>query len=99
MVVSLDGETVRVSFDRATELSPVHLVSAWCSQNGGLVMGQLKIESKSNEITAIPELLKLLAIKDYIVTIDAMGCQTQIRPRTRLRLPATQGDRIINFQQ
>jgi predicted transposase YbfD/YdcC len=78
MVVSLDGKTVRASFDRATELSPVHLVSAWCSQNGGLVMGQLKTESKSNEITAMPELLKLLAIKGCIVTIDAMGCQTQI---------------------
>lgn len=78
MVVSLDGKTVRASFDRATALSPVHLVSAWCSQNGGLVMGQLKTESKSNEITAIPELLKLLAIKGCMVTIDAMGCQTQI---------------------
>ena len=78
MVVSLDGKTARASFDRAMELSPVHLVSAWCSQNGGLVMGQLKTENKSNEITAIPELLKLLAIKGCIVTIDAMGCQTQI---------------------
>jgi len=78
MVVSLDGQTVRASFERATELSPVHLVSAWCSQNGGLVMGQLKTESKSNDITAIPELLKLLAIKGCMVTIDAMGCQTQI---------------------
>jgi len=59
MVVSLDGQTVRASFERATELSPVHLVSAWCSQHGGLVMGQLKTESKSNDITAIPELLML----------------------------------------
>ncbi len=77
-VVSLDGKTVKASFDRATELSPVHVVSAWCSQNGGLVMGQLKTHSKSNEITAIPELLKLLAIKGCIVTIDAMGCQRAI---------------------
>ena len=77
-VVSLDGKTVRASFDRATELSPVHVVSAWCSQNGGLVMGQLRTQSKSNEITAIPELLKLLAIKGCLVTIDAMGCQTAI---------------------
>jgi predicted transposase YbfD/YdcC len=77
-VVSLDGKTVKASFDRATALSPVHLVSAWCSQNGGLVMGQLKTQSKSNEITAIPELLKLLAVKGCIVTIDAMGCQAQI---------------------
>jgi predicted transposase YbfD/YdcC len=77
-VVSLDGKTARATFDRATDLSPVHMVSAWCSQNGGLVLGQLKTESKSNEITAIPELLKLLAIKGCIVTIDAMGCQTKI---------------------
>ena len=78
MVVSLDGKTVRASFDRATEQSPVHVVSAWCSQNGGLVLGQLKTQSKSNEITAIPELLKLLTIKGCIVTIDAMGCQAHI---------------------
>ena len=77
-VVSLDGKTVKASFDRATELSPVHVVSAWCSQNGGLVMGQLKTHSKSNEITAIPELLKLLAIKGCIVTTCAMGCQRAI---------------------
>ena len=77
-VVSLDGKTVKASFDRATELSPVHVVSAWCSQNGGLVMGQLKTHSKSNEITAIPELLGLLAIKGCIVTIDVMGCQRAI---------------------
>ena len=56
----------------------MHVVSAWCSHNGGLVLGQLKTQSKSNEITAIPELLKLLAIKGCIVTIDAMGCQTHI---------------------
>ena len=77
-MVSLDGKTVRASFDRATELSPVHVVSAWCSQNGGLVMGQLKTHSKSNEITAIPELLKLLAIKGCIVTTCAMGSQRAI---------------------
>jgi predicted transposase YbfD/YdcC len=77
-VVSLDGKTARASFDRATDLSPIHMVSAWCSQHGGLVLGQLKTESKSNEITAIPELLKLLAIQGCIVTIDAMGCQTKI---------------------
>ena len=77
-VVSLDGKTAKASFDRATELSPLHVVSAWCSQNGGLVLGQLKTQSKSNEITAIPELLQLLAIKGCMVTIDAMGCQTHI---------------------
>jgi DDE_Tnp_1-associated/Transposase DDE domain len=77
-LVSLDGKTVKSSFDRATALSPLHMLSAWCSDNGGLVIGQIKTEQKSNEITAIPELLQLLAIKGCIVTIDAMGCQTAI---------------------
>jgi predicted transposase YbfD/YdcC len=77
-LVSLDGKTVKASFDRATAASPLHMLSAWCSHNGGLVVGQLKTDSKSNEITAIPELLRVLAIKGCLVTIDAMGCQTQI---------------------
>jgi predicted transposase YbfD/YdcC len=77
-LVSLDGKTVKASLDRATASSPLHMLSAWCSQNGGLVVGQMKTASKSNEITAIPELLQLLAIKGCIVTIDAMGCQTSI---------------------
>jgi predicted transposase YbfD/YdcC len=77
-LISLDGKTVKASFDRATASSPLHMLSAWCSDNGGLVMGQTKIDHKSNEITAIPELLQLLAIKGCIVTIDAMGCQTAI---------------------
>ena len=77
-LVSLDGKTVKASFERATASSPLHMLSAWCSDNGGLVMGQIKTDTKSNEITAIPELLQLLAIKGCIVTIDAMGCQTAI---------------------
>jgi len=77
-LVSLDGKTVKASFDRATASSPLHMLSAWCSDNGGLVIGQTKTDSKSNEITAIPDLLQLLAIKGCIVTIDAMGCQTAI---------------------
>ena len=77
-LVSLDAKTVKASLDRATASSPLHMVSAWCSENGGLVLGQTKTESKSNEIRAIPELLQLLAIKGCIVTIDAMGCQTAI---------------------
>jgi predicted transposase YbfD/YdcC len=77
-LISRDGKTVRASFDRATASSPLHLLSAWCSDNGGLVLGQLKTDSKSNEITAMPDLLQLLAIKGCIVTIDAMGCQTAI---------------------
>jgi len=77
-LVSLDGKTVRASFDRATASSPLHMLSAWCSEQGGLVLGQIKTEEKSNEITAIPALLHLLALKGCIVTIDAMGCQTAI---------------------
>jgi predicted transposase YbfD/YdcC len=77
-LISLDGKTVKASFDRATASSPLHMLSAWCSEQGGLVIGQIKTDSKSNEITAIPELLQLLAIKGCIVTIDAMGCQTAI---------------------
>src|SRR5215471_11141745 len=61
-LISLDGKTVKASFDRATARSPLHMVSAWCSEQGGLVVGQLKTDQKSNEITAIPELLRLLAI-------------------------------------
>src|SRR5918911_1258255 len=81
--IALDGKTVRASFDRATASSPLHLLSAWCSEQGGLVLGQLKTDTKSNEITAIPDLLQLLAIKDCIVTIDAMGCQTAIAEHIR----------------
>jgi predicted transposase YbfD/YdcC len=82
-LVSLDGKTVKASFDRATAASPLPMVSAWCSDNGGLVVGQIKTDTKSNEITAIPELLQLLAIKGCIVTIDAMGCQTTIAEQIR----------------
>ena len=82
-LISLDGKTVKASFDRATASSPLHMLSAWCSDHGGLVVGQTKTDSKSNEITAIPELLHLLAIKGCIVTIDAMGCQTAIAGQIR----------------
>jgi predicted transposase YbfD/YdcC len=82
-LVSLDGKTVRASFDRATAASPLHMLSAWCSEQGGLVIGQIKTDAQSNEITAIPDLLQLLAIKGCIVTIDAMGCQTAIAEQIR----------------
>ncbi len=77
-LISLDGKTVKASFDRATAASPLHMLSAWCSEQGGLVLGQLKTDSKSNEITAIPALLQLLALNGCIVTIDAMGGHTAI---------------------
>jgi predicted transposase YbfD/YdcC len=82
-LVSLDGKTVRASFDRATASSPLHMLSAWCSDQGGLVIGQIKTEAKSNEITAIPDLLQLLALQGCMVTIDAMGCQTAIAEHIR----------------
>ena len=94
-VVSLDGKTVRASFDRAPALSPVHVVSAWCSQNGGLVLGQFKTQSQSNDITAIPELLQLLAIKGCIVTIEAMGCQTH----TVKQIIDQEGDDLLTLKR
>ena len=73
-VVAIDGKTLRRSFDRAPEgKGAIHMVSAWLGKNR-MVLGQLKVEEKSNEITAIPELLKLLEIKGALITIDAMGC-------------------------
>ena len=55
-LISLDGKTVKASFDRATASSPLHMLSAWCSDKGGLVIGQIRTDSKSNEITALPDL-------------------------------------------
>jgi predicted transposase YbfD/YdcC len=76
-VVAIDGKTLRHSYDRGSDKGAIHMVSAWASANR-LVLGQRKVDDKSNEITAIPELLKLLEIKGCIVTIDAMGCQKEI---------------------
>jgi predicted transposase YbfD/YdcC len=76
-IVSIDGKTLRHSFDQATATAAIHMVSAWASANR-LVLGQLKVAEKSNEITAIPTLLHLLDIKGAVVTIDAMGCQKEI---------------------
>jgi predicted transposase YbfD/YdcC len=76
-VVAIDGKTLRRSFNRATGKSAIHMVSAWASANR-LVLGQQKVDEKSNEITAIPALLQLLELKGGIVTIDAMGCQKAI---------------------
>jgi predicted transposase YbfD/YdcC len=76
-VIALDGKTLRRSHNRAAGLGALHLVSAWSSANR-VVLGQVATEAKSNEITAIPQLLALLQIEGCIVTIDAMGCQTKI---------------------
>ena len=74
-VVAIDGKSLRGSRDG--KQSPLHIVSAWACQNS-MLLGQVQTDKKSNEITAIPELLKLLSIKGCIVTIDAMGCQKAI---------------------
>ena len=76
-VVAIDGKTLRRSFDRRFATGAIHMVSAWSAENQ-MVFGQVKVDKKSNEIPAIPELLSLLAIKGAIVTIDAMGCQKAI---------------------
>lgn len=76
-VVAVDGKTLRRSFDRAGRKGALHMVSAWSSAQK-LTLGMRAVEEKSNEITAIPELLELLAIRGAIVTIDAMGCQKRI---------------------
>jgi predicted transposase YbfD/YdcC len=76
-VVAVDGKTLRRSHDRRTGKDALHLVSAWATAHG-LVVGQVATDAKSNEITAIPALLKLLALDGATVTIDAMGCQTAI---------------------
>ena len=73
-VVAIDGKTARRSFDRRTGRAPLHLISAWaCEQR--LVLGQLRVADKSNEIPAVPELLALLALEGCIVTADALHCQ------------------------
>ena len=76
-VVPIDGKTVRHSYDTELGQSAIHMVSAWAATNR-LVLGQVKVSAKSNEITAIPELLDVLDIADCIVTIDALGCQKDI---------------------
>ena len=76
-VVPIDGKTMRQSFDKATGKSALHMVSAWATTNK-ISLGQVAVAEKSNEITAIPKLLDLLEIAGAVVTIDAMGCQTEI---------------------
>ena len=76
-VIAIDGKTLRRSHDKRRGKAALHLVSAWASANG-LVLGQVATDAKSNEITAIPELLRLLDLKGCIVTIDAAGTQTAI---------------------
>ncbi|MDB5319278.1 MAG: transposase family protein [Phycisphaerales bacterium] len=84
-VVAIDGKTLRRSFGHAWDRQTIHLVSAWAADHQ-LVLGQLAVADKSNEITAIPKLLDLLSINGATtVTIDAMGCQREIAGKIRRR--------------
>lgn len=76
-IVAIDGKTLRRSYQEGGAKAPIHMISAWSSRQR-LVLGQTKVADKSNEITAIPDLLDLLTVKGSTVTIDAMGCQTEI---------------------
>lgn len=93
-VVAIDGKTIRRSRDLPNGKRAIHVVSAWASDNG-LVLGQCKTEEKSNEITAIPELLKQLDIKGCIVTIDAMGTQKKIAEQ----IISSEADYILSVKE
>ena len=104
-VIAIDGKTVRRSYDEGKNQGAIHMVSAWASQNR-LVLGQRKVDDKSNEITAIPELLKVLDINGCIVTIDAMGTQKEIAKQIIaqggdyvLALKGNQGNLFEDVQQ
>jgi predicted transposase YbfD/YdcC len=79
-IIAIDGKTLRGSYDRASSKAAIHMVSAWATANH-LTLGQVVVDEKSNEITAIPELLEMLELHGALVTIDAMGCQTEIAER------------------
>ena len=76
-IVAIDGKTLRRSYDAASSKAAIHMVSAWATANH-ISLGQIVVDEKSNEITAIPKLLEILELSDCLVTIDAMGCQTEI---------------------
>lgn len=92
-IVAIDGKTVRRSFKDGNKKSAIHMVSAFRAANH-TVLGQVKVDDKSNEITAIPELLKLLNLKGSIVTIDAMGCQKSIAADIR----RAQADYVLSLK-
>jgi predicted transposase YbfD/YdcC len=93
-IIAIDGKTLRHSYDSSNDKSAIHMVSAWASANR-LVERQVKVSEKSNEITAIPKLLKLLSLKGCIVTLDAMGCQKNIVSQ----IVSQQGDYVITIKK
>jgi predicted transposase YbfD/YdcC len=92
-IIAIDGKTARRSHDRANGKPAIHMVSAWAVQNH-LILGQVKTEDKSNEITAIPELLKTIDVGGCTVTIDAMGCQKEIAKQ----IVAQGGDYVLSLK-
>ena len=92
--IAIDGKTLRRSHDRAAGLGPLHLVSAWASEYS-LTLGQVATEEKSNEITAIPELIEKIDVKGAIVTIDAMGCQKEIAKK----IVTEKGDYVLAVKE
>ena len=89
-VVAVDGKVLRRSFDTASAQSPLHMVSAWaCEQQ--LVLGQIATAAKSNEITAVPKLLRLLSLEGCTVTVDALNCQRAVAEQ----IGAQQGDYVM----
>jgi predicted transposase YbfD/YdcC len=92
-VVAIDGKTLCGSRGARNGASPLHVVSAWACQSS-LLLGQVQTDQKSNEITAIPQLLKLLSIQGCIVTIDAMGCQKAITQE----IVASQADYVLTLK-
>jgi predicted transposase YbfD/YdcC len=104
-VIAIDGKTMVGSQDKAIGKGAIHLVNAWATANG-ISLGQYKVDAKSNEIAAIPELLDLLSISGCIVTIDAMGCQKRIAQKIRdnhadyvLSLKGNQGHLLQDVQE
>jgi predicted transposase YbfD/YdcC len=92
-LVAIDGKTCRGSHDAGRNLGPLHIVSAWASEEG-IALGQVATDAKSNEITAIPQLLQQIDLKGTLVTIDALGCQKDIVAQ----IVAGQGDCIISVK-
>lgn len=81
-IIAIDGKTLRHSYDKSRRRGAIHVISAFSTMNS-LVLGQIKTDEKSNEITAIPELVNMLDIKGKIITTDAMGCQKDIAEKIR----------------
>lgn len=93
-LIGIDGKSLRHSFDTAAGKGPLHLVGAWASQNH-LLLGQQAVDCKSNEITAIPQLLQIIDVSGAIVTIDAMGCQKDIAAKIIER----GGDYVLSLKE